>query len=83
MSDFQDPTVRARRPIVAGWTPEQIVRLEMLLDAGASAVRAAAALRRTIISVQQKARQIGRPFPHKRAVKRARLAKEAEATERN
>lgn len=64
-----------RKPFVSLWTPEDVARLEALLDAGASAVRAAAAMNRTIISVQTKARQIGRPFPHKRAVKRATLVK--------
>ncbi len=56
--------------------------MEALIDAGTSAARVAAALKRRILGVQAKARQIGKPFPHRRAVKRARLAKEAEATAR-
>lgn len=64
------------------WTPEQVARLECLIDSGASAIRAAAALKRTIVSVQQRARVMGKPFPHRHAVKRARLVKEAEAVSR-
>lgn len=64
------------------WTAEHVARLEKLVGSGASAMRAAAALNRSIISVQAKAREIGKPFPHKRAVKKARLAKEAEAQAR-
>lgn len=73
----------ARRPLVTGWTSEHVARLEELLDAGASAVRAASALGRSIISVQNKARKLGRPFLHKRAAKRARLAREAQVTGQN
>jgi hypothetical protein len=69
-------------PRVAPWTPVQVARLGALIDAGASAVRSSAAMKRSIISVQTKARQIGKPFPSVRAVKRARLAKEAAAIQR-
>jgi hypothetical protein len=61
------------------WTPEQVARLEDLVASGASAVRAAAALRRSIISVQTRARELGMPFPPRRALKKNRIAKEAEA----
>ena len=65
-----------RAKITRTWTADEVAKLSALLDTGASAIRAAAALKRSIISVQGKARDLGRPFPHKRAIKRARLAKE-------
>jgi hypothetical protein len=65
-----------RRPNVRPWSPEDIVKLQKLLGNSASAARASAALGRTIISVQTKARELGQPFPHARAVRKARLAKE-------
>jgi hypothetical protein len=73
-------TAHTRRPNVKPWIAEDVAKLEKLLDGGATAVRAAAALSRTIVSVQTKARQIGRQFPDKRAIKKARLAKEASDT---
>jgi hypothetical protein len=68
-----------RAPTKMGWTPEQVARLESLIDSGASAVRAASALKRSVISVQTRVRLMGKPFLHKRKVKRIRLAKEAAA----
>ena len=65
------------RLITRAWTPEQIEQLRALVTGKASAVRAAAALSRSIISVQGKARELGMPFPHKRKVKADRLLKEA------
>jgi hypothetical protein len=57
------------RVTTVSWTPEQIARLTELLDKGASAVRAAAALNRSIMSVQVKARLLGKPFPRRRRLK--------------
>lgn len=65
------------RLITRAWTPEQIEQLKALLQDRASAVRAAAALNRSVISVQGKARELGNPFPHKRKVKAERLSREA------
>jgi hypothetical protein len=48
------------------WTPKQVARLNELLDKGASAVRAAGAVNRSITSVQVKARQLGKPFRPRR-----------------
>jgi len=67
------------RAIIRAWTPEQVSRLKVLIASNATAVRAAAALNRSIISVQAKAREIGTPFPHKRKLKADRLAREAAA----
>lgn len=50
--------VMARRPINKTWTPEDIARLIILADGGATVTRAAAALRRPATAVQNKARGI-------------------------
>ena len=61
------------------WTPEQIDLLRSLVARGASVARASVALKRRCLAVQNKAREIGTPFPHAREVRAARLAREAEA----
>ncbi|ABD08740.1 conserved hypothetical protein [Rhodopseudomonas palustris HaA2] len=64
------------------WDDEQVQRLKELIASGASAVRAAAALKRARSSVQVKARKIGMPFMASRDAKRLRDAKIAEAESR-
>jgi hypothetical protein len=59
------------------WTPEQIELLRALVESGASAARASVVLKRPKLAVQNKASQLGRPFPDVRNVKAARLAREA------
>jgi hypothetical protein len=59
------------------WTSEQIELLRRLVESGASAARASVVLKRPKLAVQNKARQLGRPFPDVRNVKAARLAREA------
>jgi hypothetical protein len=59
------------------WTTEQMEILRTLVESGASAARASVVLRRPKLAVQNKARQLGRPFPDVRNVKAARLAREA------
>jgi hypothetical protein len=59
------------------WTTEQIELLRALVESGASAARASVVLKRPKLAVQNKARQLGRPFPDVRGVKAARLAREA------
>jgi len=59
------------------WTQDQIGLLLALIDKGVSPVRASVALRRPKLAVQNKARQLGKPFPDVREVKAARLAREA------
>lgn len=63
------------------WTTEQIELLRALVESGASAARASVVLKRPKLAVQNKARQLGRPFPDVRNVKAARLAREALARE--
>jgi hypothetical protein len=45
------------------WTKEDDERLRTLVAQGASIVRAAAAFRRTTVSVRTRARSLGCPFP--------------------
>ena len=59
------------------WTDDQIELLRRLVESGASAARASVVLKRPKLAVQNKARQLGRPFPDVRGVKAARLAREA------
>jgi hypothetical protein len=61
------------------WTPDQINLLCSLIEKGASAARASVALRRPKLAIQNKARQLGRPFEDVRSVKAARLEREAAA----
>lgn len=63
------------------WTPEQIELLRVLLEKGASAARASVVLKRPKLAVQNKARQLGTPFPDIRQVRAARLAREASERE--
>src|SRR3954462_10434607 len=58
------------------WTSDQITQLLSLIEKGVSPSRASVVLRRPKLAVQNKARQLGRPFPDVREVKAARLAKE-------
>ncbi|WP_022721362.1 hypothetical protein [Rhodopseudomonas sp. B29] len=64
------------------WDDEQVARLKELIESGASAVRAAAALKRARSSVQVKARKLGMPFMASRDAKRLRNARIAEAEAR-
>jgi hypothetical protein len=58
------------------WTQEQIDLLFALIEKGVSPMRASVALGRPKLAVQNKARQLGKPFPDVREVKAARLARE-------
>jgi GcrA cell cycle regulator len=60
----------AKRPNKTSWTEDDLKKLERMLDGGASAVRAAAALKRGIRSVQIQAVKLGKPFLSTRAARR-------------
>jgi len=60
------------------WSSEQIDRLIAMVESGASPAKAAAALGRRMIPVQNMARRLGKPFQDVRRVKRERLAREIE-----
>jgi hypothetical protein len=59
-----------RRPTKVSWTPADLEKLNKLLDDGASAVRAAAALKRKTTAVRMKARELGKSFPTVRATRK-------------
>ena len=60
------------------WTIDQIALLRALVERGVSPARASVVLKRPRLAVQSKARAIGKPFADLRAVRMARLAKEAD-----
>ena len=51
------------------WSDEDVEQLKVLLGKGSTLLRAAAALRRSNMSVQRKARSLGLKFPSVRAVR--------------
>ena len=57
------------RPITKKWTEDDIARLSVLLDEGATLLRAASALNRGTSSVQKKARELGKSFAGVRKVR--------------
>ena len=59
------------------WTQDHIDLLFALIDKGVSPMRASVALGRPKLAVQNKARQLGKPFPDVREVRAARLEREA------
>jgi hypothetical protein len=61
------------------WTAEQITLLCALVDRGVSPARASVVLKRPRLAVQNKARELGRPFADSRQVRAMRLTKEADA----
>jgi hypothetical protein len=58
------------------WTLDQIELLQALVNKGVSPARASVVLKRPKQAVQNKAREIGTPFPDSRLVKAARQARE-------
>jgi hypothetical protein len=65
MSDSEHQ--RRNQPWV--WTQDDDVRLRAFVAQGASVVKAAATLKRRIISVRARARALGCPFPPLRVVR--------------
>jgi GcrA cell cycle regulator len=45
------------------WCDEEIDQLKRLVASGASAVRTSVALKRSVVQIKKKAREIGVPFP--------------------
>jgi hypothetical protein len=45
------------------WCDEEIDQLTRLVASGASALRASVALKRSVVQIKKKAREIGVPFP--------------------
>jgi hypothetical protein len=61
------------------WTEEDTNKLKHLRELGASAARAAVALKLSKGAVKAKARELGTPFPNWRAQRSERRVKEAAA----
>ena len=61
------------------WSDEELKRLAKIVAAGRSAVRAAVALKRRIVSCQDQAREIGTPFKSAWAVRKEMKVKIAAA----
>jgi hypothetical protein len=57
---MKTPVARSRNP---QWTEAEDERLRAFVAQGASVIRVSAALKRKVISVRQRARKIGCPFP--------------------
>jgi serine/threonine-protein kinase RIO1 len=52
------------------WTDAECERLKALVEAGVSLSRASVVLRRRAVNVQNKARDLGCPFPHFREMQK-------------
>jgi hypothetical protein len=61
------------------WTSEQLKLLCALVDRGVSPARASVVLKRPRLAVQNKAREVGRPFADSRQMRAMRLTREAQA----
>lgn len=58
--------------IHSAWTEEECELIKAMVAAGTSAARVAVALKRRLISVKSKARDLGCPFPHERQLGKVR-----------
>jgi hypothetical protein len=65
------------------WTAEQIELLCALVDRGVSPVRTSVVLKRPRLAVQNKARELGRPFAGSRQMRAIRLTRESPGAEGN
>jgi hypothetical protein len=63
------------KPNITHWTEGEIRLLKEFVRTGATPLRAAAALKRTMVSVKAKARLLGTPFPTVNQFKKTRAAK--------
>lgn len=68
-----------RQPMSAPWTEQQLALLLQFVRSGASPLRAAACLKRSLVSVKSRARAMGNPFPTAAQARRLREAKYAAA----
>lgn len=58
-----------RRLLAKPWDAEEVARLKALVEHGATALRAAAALGRPLTSVKRKANDLGIPLPSVRKLR--------------
>jgi GcrA cell cycle regulator len=59
------------RRLVRPWTDQDDEAIKVFVAQGASVMRAAAALRRSKVSIRQRAKKIGCPFPNDRDARKA------------
>ena len=71
---FHGPIMR--RPIRSPWSVKENERLKTMIANGASALRSAAALKRSVLSVRDQACKLGTPFPSIREMKKRFSARE-------
>jgi len=76
------PRVRMKHVTSRTWMLDDERRLIEMSKNGVSAVRAAVALKRSIVSVKAKAKQLGAPFPDDRLLKRKRRAQKEQKPSR-
>lgn len=67
-------------PITKPWSDTDREKLKTMIEAGASPLKCAAALKRKINSVRKQAHHIGTPFPDMRLVRRRQKQAEESAT---
>lgn len=68
-------------PITKTWSDPERLRLKQMIEAGASPLKCAAALKRKLNSVRKQAHSIGTPFPDLRVVRRRQREAEQAATQ--
>jgi hypothetical protein len=68
-SELPPHQIEPMRLITKKWTEEDVARLSVLLEEGATLLRAASALNRGTSSVQKKARELGKSFAGVRLVR--------------
>jgi hypothetical protein len=68
-------------PITKPWTDLERQKLKHMIEAGASPLKCAAALKRKLNSVRKQAHIIGTPFPDLRTVRRRQREAEQAATQ--
>ena len=54
------------------WTDDELARVRSMIETRASALRIALALKRPVVVVKQKAREMGMPFRHDRELAKDR-----------
>jgi len=64
-----------RMPMTRPWTEEEVNRLMHFARSGTTPLRAAAALKRSLTSVKNRARLVGTPFLTENEMKKVRAAK--------
>jgi hypothetical protein len=59
--------------MAGAWTEDDLKKLIAMIEAGVSARRIAVRMRRPLHSIKVRAKDLGKPFPDERDLKRARM----------